>query len=246
MDLGEKHVMRGIAEPASEIENTNGQPASELAYQLIRRDVILGKLPPGAQVTNPEVAKRYGVGPVAVRSALSRLVNERLVQVTPRQGYTIAPLTLKSMHDIFNTRLLLEPTAAGLAAQNVTARQLERLAQLSQAQSTPGDSQSVERYLAATTEFHGLIAEASGNECLADLIKSLFDRVERLLYLGHMLRDEGSLTTSEHHALVEILKAGDADEAERLMADHIEGARRFVINALMTSATLQSVNLVVL
>ena len=215
---------------------------AETAYARIKRAIIRCDLEPGQQVTEEELAERFGLGRAAIRPALKRLYQEGLVRTITRQRYVIPPITLKDAHDLFDLRMLLEPVAARRAAGRVDPAQLKRLDELCRAQYRLGDRDSAEAFLRANTEFHVTVARASGNEIMAEVIANLLDREERLNHLSHVLHDRNEEAYHEHHDLVEALVAGDGDRAEQVMADQIRAARAFVIEALTASPSVQSVN----
>lgn len=227
--------------PATELE-TPQEPFSELAYKLIKRAIIRCDLEPGQNVSEEQLAERFQLGRAAVRPALKRLYQENLVQTITRNRYVVSPITLKDAHDNYDLRLLLEPVAASRAAMRVTSAQVQRLRELCEAHYEPGDRESAETFLAANTEFHTSIAEASGNAALAAVIAGVLDRTERLNHLGHMLLDRNYDARTEHHALTDALEQGDSAAAERVMAEQIRSARAFIIEALTSSPSIQSVN----
>jgi DNA-binding GntR family transcriptional regulator len=218
------------------------QPQAQTAYDLIKRAIIRCDLAPGQQITEEQLAERFGFGRAAVRPALKRLYQEQLVQTVTRQRYVIPPITLKDAYDLFELRLLLEPVAACRAAGRVDPIQLRRLDELCRAQYQLGDRDSAEAFLRANAEFHVTIARASGNAMLAEVIANLLDREQRLNHLSHMLQDRNDAAYHEHHDLVEALVAGDGERAERVMADGIRSARTFVVDALTSSPSIQLAN----
>src|SRR5699024_2253404 len=118
------------------------------------------------------------------------------------------------------------------------------LEQLGTAQYEPGDRQSAEDFLRSNSEFHVEVARASGNEIMTDMVASLLDRSERLNHLSHMLGDRNEEAIHEHHELLDALVHGDAERAEQVMQEQLRSAREFVLNALMSSPTIQSMNVV--
>jgi DNA-binding GntR family transcriptional regulator len=223
---------------------TPQEPYSELAYKRIKRAVIRCDLEPGQQISEEQLAERFQLGRAAVRPALKRLYQENLIQTITRNRYVVSSITLKDAHDNYDLRLLLEPVAASRAAKRITAAQLQRLKELCEAQYLPGDRESAEIFLAANTEFHVTIAEASGNSALAAVVAGVLDRTERLNHLSHILLDRNYDARTEHQALTDALAQGDSDAAERVMAEQIRAARAFVIEALTSSPSIQSVNVV--
>jgi DNA-binding GntR family transcriptional regulator len=237
----EESVSNAAADAGDEGAAHQGSLA-ETAYDLIKRAIIRCDLEPGQQVTEEQLAERFGLSRSTVRPALKRLYQERLVRTISRHRYVIPPITLKDAQDLFDLRLLLEPAAARRAAGRVDAAQLKRLDELCQAQYHLGDRDSAEAFLRANTEFHVTVARASGNDIMAEMIASLLDREERLNHLSHMLHDRNEDACHEHHELVEALVAGDGARAERVMAAQIWSARAFVLEALTSSPSIQSVN----
>lgn len=215
----------------------------DTAHCAIRQDIICCVLLPGSLLTEAQLANRYRCGRAAARSALSRLCQERLVSVVPRHGYRVAPITIKSVRDLFGVRMLLEPAAARLAAGNVSPGQLERLDALCRSSYALGDQDSVGRFLRANTEFHVTVARASGNQRLAEIMGGLLDEMERLFRLGLMIRDRNDEMFHEHHDLVEYLVVGDGARAEEVTADQIRAAEKMVMAALLSSPKLETINL---
>lgn len=224
--------------------SANGGPASmaESAYQQIKRAIIRCDLEPGQQVSEEQLAERFRLGRAAVRPALKRLYQEHLIQTITRNRYVVSAITLKDAHNVYDLRMLLEPEAAKRAAKRITPEQVRRLKELADAQYDPGDRESAERFLLANTEFHLTIARASGNDMLAEIITNVLDRAERINNLSHMLLDRNHDAHQEHHSLTEALAQGDGERAEREMAGQIRSARTFVIEALTSSPSIQSVN----
>ncbi len=221
------------------------QPLNLAAYEAIKRDIVRCELQPGSQVSETGLTGRYGVGRAAVRTALNRLFQERLVQPVPRQGYLIAPITFKHVRDLFAVRRLLEPEAARVAATRATQQQIDELADLARsARYRLGDAASAEEFLRRNTAFHVGIARVTGNERLAGIIAGLLDEMERLFHFGLMLRDRNDEMYHEHSDLVEALMSSDAERAARVVAEQIDAAQTMVTDALLSSDRVLGINLV--
>ncbi len=222
----------------------NERPLNLAAYAAIKRDIIRCELKPGSQVSESGLVERYDIGRAAIRTALNRLFQERLVQPVPRQGYVIAPITFKNVRDLFAVRLLLEPEAASLAAAHASPNELEELAELCRkARYRLGDTASAEEFLRQNTAFHVGIARVSGNERLTSIIAGLLDEMERLFHFGLMLRDRNDEMYHEHHDLVEALMAGESDRAAQVVTEQINAAQKMVTDALLSSDSVLAMNL---
>lgn len=219
------------------------RPPAQVAYERLRRAIVCCELAPGHDVTEAQLAGQFGIGRATLRSALGRLAHERLVQPMPRQGYRIAPITLKHVYDLFGVRLLLEPAATALAASRLSAEQLDRLDALNAARYVPGERESQEAFLSANTEFHAIIGRASGNDRLAGMLAGVHDDMERLLNLSHLRTDRNEATPREHAAILAALRERDPAAAEHAALAHIQPMRAFVIEQVLLNPNLQRVNL---
>src|SRR3954453_15973225 len=135
------------------------RPLAERVYQELRDDILRCVLRPGQAVYEGELAASYGASKTPIREALNTLRQEGYVQVMPRRGYLIAPISLQDVQQILALRLILEPAAAEMAAQRVSGdelRQLRRLAQRGSGPNRPEQSPP-------DRDFHLAVAEASGN-----------------------------------------------------------------------------------
>ena len=106
---------------------TPGRPLSEAAYRTLRERVLTCKLSPGARLTERGTAAELGLGLSPVRHALTRLIQDGLVQVIPLKGYRVAPLTVRSVDDLFNVWLLLGPEIARLGVTQADPGQAAEL-----------------------------------------------------------------------------------------------------------------------
>src|ERR671927_1451486 len=179
------------------------------AYEALKQDILTCELAPGVQILEGELAARYGTSKTPVREALNRLGQEGLVQVLPRRGYLVAPITLRDVQEVFQLRLLLETAAAELAAEHITEEGLRQLKALVGMRYTYRDRASYARFLRANREFHVAVAEASGNRRMAQFVGKLLEDMERILHLGLDLRDSAEEMAAEHGELVDALLRGD-------------------------------------
>ncbi len=214
------------------------KPLSEQVYEQMRTDILRCVLPPGEQITEAELAGRYRLGKAPVRTALTRLRHDGLVQSTPRRGWAVTPITLRDARELFQVRLILEPQAARLAAGRIDEERLRRLDTLVQRGYRPGDPDSQAAFLEANREFHLAIAEASGNTRLTRMVNSCMEEIGRLLHIGLATEDYGEKYQHEHRELIQALVDGDEDAAESLTYAAIRGGEEMVLRGLLEGSTL--------
>jgi DNA-binding GntR family transcriptional regulator len=156
-----------------------------------------------------------------VREALILLGHEGLVESMPRTGYVVASFTVQDVLETFHLRTILEAEAAGLAAERITEEGIAALLKIVNeefvlSEKTHDDS-FYEKTHELNMEFHQLVAQASGNRRLADLIKQLMEDMRRMLAFDPRL-----VTPRQHMEIIEALKRGDRAKAEQAMKRHME------------------------
>jgi DNA-binding GntR family transcriptional regulator len=212
-------------------------------YEVIKRDIIRCELMPGQITTSAQLMARYGLSHARVRDALNRLSQEHLVEPIQREGYRVAPVTLKQVHDLFGVRLILEPYVASLAAGRVDPRQMSLLLEAGEQLHRADDQDTLEAFVRNNTSFHLVIADASGNEWIVTLMRDLLGQMERVMHLSYLLGGWPSYGHQPHVLLSRALIAGDRDRARDLMEKQLRDVRSFVLDTLVSSPGLQAVNL---
>jgi DNA-binding GntR family transcriptional regulator len=209
--------------------------ATDNAYEHVKHLILTGRLAPGAELHEAALTESTGFGRSPVREALRRLVQQGFVEVLPRQGYRVTVVTLASVQDLFEMRLLLEPAAVELAAMRAPQAELEALHELAHETYTHDDTRSYQQFLQDNREFHVRIARASGNERLANTLQVLLEEMQRLFFISLGDRDHASEMMHEHHDLHDALLARDAARARQIVVDQIEASRKRVLEGLIAA-----------
>jgi DNA-binding GntR family transcriptional regulator len=212
-------------------------PLSARIYVELKRDIISCALRPSQVVYEAELAERYGVSKTPVREALNTLRQEGYVDVVPRRGYIVAPISIQDVQQILNLRMILEPAAAELAAQNATAEQLRVLRRLVQHGERPNSPQA----FSLDREFHVAVAEASGNPRLARYVATVLDEVQRVYNVCEGMEGAVRPGKDRRAGLVEAIIKNDPRQARVIMVETIQDARTRVLELLL-SASMQSLS----
>jgi DNA-binding GntR family transcriptional regulator len=217
------------------------QSLTDAAYAILKQRIIRCEMPPGLHITESQLVNEINIGKTPVREALARLAQEGLVRSYPRYGYVVAPITLGDVKELFGLRLIVEPAAVELAVGRLDAAQMHQLDQLSEVADLSRDNhESLDEHLHANRELHAIIARASGNQRLAELIEKLHDESERMLHLSLLFRPRREEIQHEHRALIDALAVGDAASARRHMIEQIQAAEANVLDALLSSPSVLS------
>jgi DNA-binding GntR family transcriptional regulator len=205
----------------------------ESVYEALKRLLMDNALEPGARLSIDGLARELEVSQTPVREALFRCEAEGLVVRRPNAGYLVAPLLGRdALLDLYDLRLLLEPTAAARAATNATDHDRQAIDDAVQAMapSVHGDTYQAYRDFAdEDAKLHGTIANASGNPLIADTLERLHAHAHSYrLYFRHGIAE---VTTSEHQAISDMIRAHDQSGAEQAMRTHLENSRARLLAA---------------
>ena len=89
--------------------NLNSLP--ETTYSWLRESIQSGALPPGSELRQERIAKKFGISRVPIREAMSRLQAEGLVELRPRRGFAVKSLDVAQIVEIFELRMVIEEHA---------------------------------------------------------------------------------------------------------------------------------------
>ena len=206
----------------------NDETTKSLIYKKIRRSIIMGHRESGERLNVEAIAQEYNTSVTPVRDVLQMLSHEGLVVIKPRSGYFVMSITLKQLRDLLDVRRLLELSAVERAAARISQEQLQEL-QTVHAGYTGDDDESYDRYTDENRRFHYLLAKASGNNELADLVAKLHDQLARFM----VMRRAGKTMEVTHKRIVEALDAHDAETARQSLLDDIDRAHEAILDSIM-------------
>ena len=217
------------------LEVPNATLKGNLAYELLRREIISCRILPGTRFTEAELMDRLELGKATCRIALQRLIQGGFVSSMPRQGYRVTPVTVKDVEEVFALRVALEPIAARNAAGRVNRAHLERLEKACRVKIPTDVGNQIDFFLEANRSFHMAIAEAAGNMRLSRTLSGLLDEMTRLVALGFGVQRVRPNIENDHNLLIEHLASADADAAELVARRHVETFRDMVMEKVIKS-----------
>jgi len=193
------------------------QTKADVAYQLIRSQVLSGKLPAGSVLDQGAIAKSVGMSTTPVREALRRLETEELIVMNAHRDARVTPLSKSTLFDLYEARLSLDPLSASLAAQRATDDELATLERTLKRKPRSSRAEGELNLL-----FHQKLYQASHNPVLVGILDSLWNRTER--YRVALLNSDQGLHVDhdEHAEIFEALLRRDADQAFAVMKAHVE------------------------
>ncbi len=204
------------------------------AYEAIRQMLVRLELAPGELLNQEALQARIGVGRTPVHQALQRLEAEEFVVVMPRRGVMVTNVDVLELPVLYESRALLEPYMAGVAASRGTSDDWDEMAQvLSAARAV----ETVEERVSADRRCHEIIWAASGNRFLSRTLDMLYAQSDRLWHMYLIDVTDMQQSLEEHEQLLEVLRSGNGEEASTVMARHIRELHD-QINAVIAESIL--------
>jgi DNA-binding GntR family transcriptional regulator len=191
---------------------------SARAYTAIRRMIVRLELAPGDVIREELLQELLGVGRTPIREALLQLARDQFVTVVPRRGMFVSSIDAAELSLLFETRAVMEPYAARLAALRGTAAQWDEMRRVIGASTELHDDESL---MDVDRRCHEIIWEAAGNRFLTDTLDVLYAQSDRVwhLYLADVADTRRAV--DEHAIILDALDGGDVDEVGVLVEAHV-------------------------
>ena len=202
--------------------------SNRFIYTEVRRSIISGHSMPGERLDLEALSAHFGTSITPVRDAIQMLSNEGLVTIKPRSGYFVTRVTLKQLRDMLEMRKILELAAVERAAQKITNEIIEQLESVHDGY-IGEDDESYDRYMNENRRFHCLIAQASGNQELAEALGRLHDRLVRFMVMCRA----GSTLETRHAIVIDALRKQDIEAARQAMCMEVDETTELVLQRVI-------------
>jgi len=204
----------------------------ETAYEAIKHRIITCAFRPGEYINELQLSAMLKIGRTPVHQALDRLMVEGMVEVIPRKGVIVKPVSLNEVLQIIEVRLINEPYGARLAAEHANDADLTELADVLKRARHWAALRNVDNMMLLDREFHLLIARAAKNSVLTELLRNLHDRSLRFWFISLNAPSQYQTVQAEHAAIFDAIEQRNGDDAEVAMRRHIESFRSNVTQFL--------------
>jgi DNA-binding GntR family transcriptional regulator len=190
------------------------------AAKILRNMILSGELAPGERLREILISKKLGMSRTPIREAFRTLAAEGLVNLLPNRSVLVSELDKGQAAEVFVVLGALEALAGELACQNMTADQMESLAELQDDLRRHFATSDRRSYLAANRLIHAQIVDASRNHALILAWRLLLPRAERARQLSTLDHARWAEAFAEHGRIFTAILARDAELVKRLMAEH--------------------------
>jgi len=197
---------------------------SESVYKALRHEILTMERPPGSPLDETRLSEHFGMSRTPIREALLRLTSDGLVTSLPNRNTIVAVIDFSSLPTYFEALCLMyRVTTRGAAKRSGDAWMAEIIRQ-QQAFSRAVEAQDAFAMIEANREFHVAIAERAGNPYYTTFFARLLDEGRRILRLYYQTFDDRlpRRYVEEHEKIIEAIRAGDVEEADRLSVAHAD------------------------
>ena len=194
--------------------------APDTAYEKLFHAIEIGEIGPGERLLEIELAKRFGVSRTPIREAIRKLESEGIIQHLPRVGAVVRQLGQPEIVELYEMRIVLEATAAEMAAQHASSAELETLDALNS--DMLGASDDPNTVAQINRQFHLCVVEAARNKFLTHCYNDLSNA---LMLLGKTTLDTKQRidhVCSQHADIITALRKRDGTAAANAMKNHMK------------------------
>lgn len=206
---------------------------SQRAYQALRDMIFSGELAPGSDHLESEMATRLGVSRTPVREAALMLESQGLLELRPRKGVRILPVSPDDMAEIYDVLTELECLAArNAAAKRLTDKSLQTLTNAIESMELAVSAGDLEQWAQSDDAFHRELVRLGGNSRVTAIFEMMNDQVRRARAVTLFMRDMPVQSNEDHRQVYEAIKAGDAKRAGEVHRSHRQNAKQMMLDLL--------------
>ncbi|WP_238011370.1 GntR family transcriptional regulator [Dactylosporangium sp. AC04546] len=194
----------------------------------LRAAILRGEYAPRERLIETEVMQRYGTTRFVLRTALTRLASEGLVELQPNRGARVREVTAAEAVEITEIRRAVEALVAARAAQRVTEAEAAELRRLGRAMTDAVERTDMPRYSELNVRLHGAVRRIAGHAAAAKIIDQLQGQLVRHQFRLALVPGRPSVSLPEHLAIIDAICARDPARAEEAMRAHLDSVLRML------------------
>jgi DNA-binding GntR family transcriptional regulator len=194
---------------------------SDESYRRLHQAILRGQLQPNERLIEMDLAKSFGVGRAAIRTALARLDQEGLVEHEPNRGARVRAISEQEAIEILEARAVLEGLIARYAALNASEADIVAVREhcvTMEDRYASGDLLGVSEL---NSQFHAMLKQIANHATVQRLLERLQPHHVRYQYRTILVPGRAQHSLAEHTAIVEAIANHDPQAAELAMRTHL-------------------------
>lgn len=211
----------------------SNRPSINDIYAILKIRILTCEYKPGQLLFEKEIVDEFEVSRTPIREVINILNGEGLLKVIPKKGIQISSLSMKRTKQIYEIRKLLEPFSISQAIKNINQSHIEYLSNLDKTLRSSVDESNVIDIFKYGMDIHLYIANLSGNETLARILKWLREESYRG-YVYYLKQYMDRCTDSERKLVEEKIVNNHSKIVEALKERNEQKAIKYVLLDLDT------------
>jgi DNA-binding GntR family transcriptional regulator len=203
----------------------------EKIYNDLREKILNEEIKPGEWIVERKLTEIYRVSRTPIREVLRMLMEDGLLELNGKKGYTVRKLTLEDFVEIYTAREAIEGAAARLACRNRDPEMLQKLQQLKQKLELVDIESDPAKGVALGRQLHDLLIEYSNNK----ILKRFYEKLRLLTNMTRNITKRSieieKKSREEHVKIIEAILDGDEAKVEELMRNHLRRTLTSVIES---------------
>ena len=193
-------------------------------FSKMREDILSGKYKDHEELKEVAIGEELGVSRTPVREAFRQLELEGLIQIIPNRGAYVTGISAKDVQDIYMIRSRLEGLCARWATAHITPEQLDEMEENVYLAEFHAGKGHMDQIAELDNRFHQILYEACDSKMLEHLLMDYHQYVQSVRQKTLSNIERSTASNKEHRAIMEAIKAGNADLAEKLAHEHMINA----------------------
>ena len=198
--------------------------SGEHAYDTLLRELRMGTFSPGDRLREEDVGARLGLSRTPIREALRRLESDGIVEHRPRVGAVIRVLSHTELVELYEMRIVLERTAAQMAAKHCVKAEIEALDALND--QIDAERENPDLGAALNQDFHRGLYLAGRNRFLLEAARALNSSLLLLGPTTYRIPGRIDVVVKEHRDIITALRNGDPQAAADAAEAHLQTSLR--------------------
>ncbi|OTG87409.1 GntR family transcriptional regulator [Acinetobacter sp. ANC 4558] len=194
---------------------------NETAYLRFRQALTTLRYKPGEYLNTAQVMEDLEMGRTPINQAIHKLAGEGLLQIIPRKGVMVSPLSIDDALKLIEVRLANELLCLQLVCKKITKQELDSLKVLHEKVIKASQEFNTLEMMILDRQFHERLSEISDNKWLADILSVIHAQAQR--FWASTLSSESHMreVVDEHQAIISALEKRDLSEVEQAASHHI-------------------------
>ncbi|MEO7337674.1 MAG: GntR family transcriptional regulator [Caldimonas sp.] len=202
----------------------------------LRQLIVEGEIEPGRKLNERALAEQLQVSRTPLREAIRMLAAEGLVELLPNRGAVAAQMSTQDVADTFEVISGLEGQSGELAAERITATELQEIRALHFEMLAAHTRRDLPTYYRLNSLIHNHINAAARNATLTRTYLTVNARLQALRFRSNFDEAKWARAVQEHDGMIELLSARDGATLRKLMVTHLEHKRDAVLAQMHAAA----------